>query len=443
MARLLTLLLVIAPTWAHAQLSPQQRAELDACHAACFRQHHPCHAKPAGTTCLEPEGGLRCGEAAFRARHANWCAAEATMRQCDEACDARARQLSQNAKAAAQQAELAERQRLSVVLEGARCDADPACVAERLRRQEEERRRIEEEQRRAEEERWRQEQEYAEMLRQQEEDRLRREEEQWEREQERRQEERQWQRQQEEESARYREQQQQDFQRGLEQSQRNFQNQLDMQRRIIEDGRRREQERQEREQRMREQAAERQRQERERRDQQQRERERQEQTRRAQEEARREQQRLAQERREQERQERERREQERREQQRREQERLEQQRREERQRAEAARKANACHDRTRCFSAKSKRPTGAGHCEGEVVGYFRNSCNERIECTICPTDRSGRVMREKCHGGPINPGEIEGGELSGNWWCGIAGQFGGFKYRCSAPEDSYSCREVR
>lgn len=99
-----------------------------------------------------------------------------------------------------------------------------------------------------------------------------------------------------------------------------------------------------------------------------------------------------------------------------------------------------CDNMTNYVSGRMKRLTGPGHCDGEVTGHLTNNSSQKVECHYEWREENGKKDR----GGAtaIGPGRTVGGEMGGMWSCGRHGKVN-FLWRCSLPEDNYTCREIK
>jgi hypothetical protein len=86
----------------------------------------------------------------------------------------------------------------------------------------------------------------------------------------------------------------------------------------------------------------------------------------------------------------------------------------------------------------SKRPTGAGNCDGEITGVITNACSETISCGYCVRDGARLVG---CGLTNVRAGDRVGGELGGIYQCGTSTS-ANYVFRCSHPDDPADCRKI-
>jgi hypothetical protein len=103
--------------------------------------------------------------------------------------------------------------------------------------------------------------------------------------------------------------------------------------------------------------------------------------------------------------------------------------------------APVCTDMSYCVNSTATTPTGAGHCAGEVVGHFGNTCNQKLQCRICPNiyGSYGNGNEANCNVGTFEPGQNHSGELDGQWWCLPGYTVLSFHVKCAPAEQDSSC----
>lgn len=94
-----------------------------------------------------------------------------------------------------------------------------------------------------------------------------------------------------------------------------------------------------------------------------------------------------------------------------------------------------CTSYTSCVTGSQSRPTGLGHCAGEIVLYLTNNCGRAVQYGAWVVD-NGAVSDQS--GGTIPAGARIGGELGGLWTCGH-GSSANWVFRAAAVGDPASC----
>jgi len=95
-----------------------------------------------------------------------------------------------------------------------------------------------------------------------------------------------------------------------------------------------------------------------------------------------------------------------------------------------------CNNRTNCVGMTATHPTGAGNCNGEIVGHFQNNCGEGVQCRFCVVE-NGSVTSD-CGYDEFVPVGDSGGELGGVWSCNKSSN-SGYAYLCMHVDDPFSC----
>jgi hypothetical protein len=72
-----------------------------------------------------------------------------------------------------------------------------------------------------------------------------------------------------------------------------------------------------------------------------------------------------------------------------------------------------------CLEITWRLRTGpGGFCDPELNAWFTNNCSRTIECSVCPAYDASSYDPRYCHDSVyLTPGETEGGEWDGHWWC--------------------------
>jgi hypothetical protein len=95
---------------------------------------------------------------------------------------------------------------------------------------------------------------------------------------------------------------------------------------------------------------------------------------------------------------------------------------------------NACANMNAVVTFTSSRPTGLGHCSGEITGQLTNHGSQRLWCVHA--FYSNGIKTKDGGGGSIAPGQTTGGEGSGLWSCGADT----IKYACFVDTPAaYAC----
>jgi hypothetical protein len=77
-----------------------------------------------------------------------------------------------------------------------------------------------------------------------------------------------------------------------------------------------------------------------------------------------------------------------------------------------------CPSYVNFVSFTTRRISGLGHCDGEVVGFFTNHSNMTMSVSVLRFSRqTGRWEIDS--GGDIGPGRTDGGEMGGYYWCHV------------------------